>query len=145
MANNQNVIGQFKDEVIETVKEVAGETKDAVGQMLEQGVQQATSPQLTPQQIQQKQQEDQKREIDRQKQIAYQRKFFADLVAAQEKVRQEEKQKQMQKKQMEEHDKQAKKIQKIQLQQAVKKPGAGTPEEVLRSQAERKAGKGLGG
>ncbi|MBI2019704.1 hypothetical protein HYS95_03515 [Candidatus Daviesbacteria bacterium] len=140
---NQNVIGQFKDEIGEVGSETATDVKDAIGEMIEQGVQSATSPQLTPQQLQQKQQADQKKEMDRQKQLVYTRNWLANLQMAQAKVRQEEKQKQMQKQQAEEQEKQVKKVEKIQLQQASKKPGVS--EEVMRSQAERKAGKGVGG
>lgn len=145
MADTTNVIGQFTDEVIETGGEIVKDVKDSIGEMIEQGIQTSSSGLQTPQQIQQKQFENQKKESERQRQLIYTRKWLKNLEMAQAKVREEEKQKQMQKKQMETQEEQQKKIEKIQMQQAPKKPGGGTPEEVLRSQAERKAGKGLGG
>lgn len=138
---NMNVIGKFTDETQETIKEVAEDIKDEVGQMVEQGIQSITGTQLTPQQIQQKQVNDQKKIMEARRKLT----FYQQTAQAQTQVRQQEKQKQMQKQQMETQEEQTKKVEKIQQQQDPKAPGAGTPEAVLRSQAERKAGKGLGG
>ncbi|MDO8573823.1 MAG: hypothetical protein Q7R77_03665, partial [Candidatus Daviesbacteria bacterium] len=93
MANN--VIGQFRDEVEQTAGEVVKDAKDAIGEMIEQNI----TPQLTPQQIQQKQ-------ADEQKQIAYTRRYLQDLQMAQVKVRAENKQKEQQRLQAGEQEKQ---------------------------------------
>jgi len=122
--------------------EVAREVKDAVGEAIEQGVQSVAGSQPTPQsfdpaqdrQIQQKQLEDQK-ELHRV------RKWFKDLEQQTAQVRQANQQKEQQRLQAQQQEKQVA-IQKAQLQQVKKVP---TPEAVLRSQVERKAGKGVGG
>lgn len=145
MANNNNVIGQFKDEITETAGEVAQDVKDSVGEMIEQAAQTSTGSQLTPQQQQQKQQEDQKKELDRQKQLVYTRKWLKDVEMSQQKVRMENKQKEQQKQQIEQQEVQDKKVEKIQKQQASKKPGGTTQDAIQRSMAEYKAGKGVGG
>lgn len=111
MANN-NVIGQFADETGEIVQEVATDVKDALGEMIEQGVQSVSDPQMTPQQMQQKQQEDQKKEVDRQKQLAYQRRYIADLTANQQRVRMENKQKEQQRLQAQQQEQQVVEIKK---------------------------------
>lgn len=145
MANSNNIIGQFAEETGEVVKETAEEVKDALGEMIEQGIQSTTSPQLTPQQFQQKQQEDQKKEQDRQKQMVYTRKWIADLAAAQQKVRMENKQKEQQRLQAQQEEAQQKKVEEIQKTQAAKKPGGTTQDAIQRSLAEYKPGKGVGG
>lgn len=141
MADSRNVIGKFSDEVEQTATEVAKDVKDSVGQIIEQGFQSATGIQPTPQQIQQKQQEEQKQLLETRRKIA----FYDQTDQAQKMVRQQNKQKEVQRLQEEQQRKQEKKMEKIQEQQTAKKPGAGTPEEILRSQVERKVGKGLGG
>lgn len=145
MANAANVIGKFTEETGELVKETARDAKDAVGEMIEQGVQSAVSPQMTPQQLQQKQQEDQKKETDRQKQLAYTRRWLTDLQMAQQKIRQDEKQKKMQKQNEQTQEEQKKKVEQVQQKQASKKPGGTMQDALLRSQAEYKPGKGVGG
>lgn len=119
MANSGNVIGQFRDEIEQTATEIAGDVKDSVGELIEQGIQ-SVKPQLTPQQLQQKQQEDQKKEIDRQKQLdyreaaslAYTRKWLSDLQVAQAKVRAENKQKEQQRLQNQQQEKQVTEMKK---------------------------------
>lgn len=99
MANN--VIGQFRDEIEQTASEVVSDVKDSVGQMIEQNI----TPQPTSQQIQQK-------EADRQKQIAYTRRWLQNLQMAQAKVRQENKQKEQQRLQAQQQEEQASEMRK---------------------------------
>ena len=141
MADGKNIVRQFKDEIVETTGEIAKDVKDSVGEALEQGVQSVVGTQLTPQQIQQKQIEDQKNIAEARRKIA----FYQQTEQAQKMVRQQNKQKEIQRIQPQQQEEQEKKMEKIQAQQTTKKPGAGTPEEILRSQAERKVGKGIGG
>lgn len=146
MANSGNVIGQFKDEVIETTGEVVKDVKDAVGEMIEQGIQSTTSPQqIQPFDSAQGRQEDQKKELNRQKQIAYTRRWLQNLQMSQQKARLEAKQKEQQRLQSQQQEVQEKKVEKIQKQQASKKPGGTVQDAILRSQAEYKPGKGVGG
>ncbi len=112
MANSGNVIGKFSEEVEQTTTEVVEDIKDSVGEMIEQGVQSATSSPLTPQQLQQKQQADQKKEVDRQKQLSYTRNWLSNLQAAQAKVRAENKQKEQQRLQAQQQEKQVVEIKK---------------------------------
>lgn len=112
MANSNNVIGKFTEEFQETAGEVAQDVKDEVGAAIEQGKQSVAAPQLTPQQLQQKQQADQKKELDRQKQLVYTRRWLADLQTAQAKVRAENKQKEQQRLQAEQQEKQVVEIKK---------------------------------
>ena len=112
MADANNVIGQFKDEVLETTGEIAQGVKDSVGEMIEQGVQSAKQTPLTPQQIQQKQAEDQKKEMQTQKQITYTRKWLKDVEMAQAKVRMENQQKEQQRLQVQKQEEQATEIKK---------------------------------
>ncbi|MBI2315320.1 hypothetical protein HYU93_04685 [Candidatus Daviesbacteria bacterium] len=107
-----NVIGKFQDEIEQTGGEVVQDIKDSVGEAIEQGIQSATSPQLTPQQLQQKQQEDQQKEIDRQKQLAYTRRWLSDLTVAQQKVRMENKQKEQQRLQAQQQEEQVAEMEK---------------------------------
>lgn len=86
--------GTFED-----VGESLASVKDAVGEAIEQGVQSVVGPQLTPQQVQEKQQKDQK-------QLAYTRKWLGDLQRAQEKVRAENKQKEEQRLKAQQEEKQ---------------------------------------
>lgn len=120
------------------VAEVAKDVKDAVGEMIEQGVQSVAGPQLTAQQIQQKQLEDQKKMAEARRKIAWLKKIDEE----QKQVRQVNKQKESQRLQSLKQETQTKAIQKIQAQQA-KKPVL--PEEVLRTQVEIKVGKGVVG
>ena len=85
--------GQFASEMKSAVVEAVKDTKDAVGEMVEQGVQSISGTNLTPQQIQAKQQSDQKIEIDRQKKLAYTRAWLSNLTADQNKVIAENKRK----------------------------------------------------
>lgn len=133
MANNGNVIGQFRDEIEEASGEVAEDVKDSVGQVLEQGVQSVIGSRLTPQQQQQKQQEDQK-------QLAYTRKWLGDLQRAEEKVRAENKQKEEQRLKAQQEEKQVAEMKKEQ------KKKQSIPDEVrARAMAETKVGRGVGG
>ncbi len=150
-----NVIGKFTDEVEQAAGEVGQDMKDAVGEMIEQGVKSVADPTLTAQQLQQKQQEDQKKEIDRQKQLAYTRNWLKNLEASQKRVREEEKQKRLQKQQLEEQEKQKKKMEeqarKTRIISPARKappmPGQPTPvvEEIARTRQEIGKGHGVGG
>ncbi|MBI2597183.1 hypothetical protein HYW41_03440 [Candidatus Daviesbacteria bacterium] len=120
-----------------TLLEVAKDVKDAVGEMIEQGVQSVAAPQLTPKQIQQKQGEDQKQILEARRKIAWYQKIDEE----QKKVRAQSQQKEAQRLQSEQRQEQAE-VQQTQIKQVQKQA---TPEEVLRTQIERKAGKGLGG
>lgn len=137
MADGKGVIGQFTEETGEVLKEVVNDVKDSVGEALEQGFQSVAGTQLTPQQIQQKQAEDQKEIAENRRKIA----FYQQTAQEQQQVRQQNQQKEQQRLQAQQQETQQEEIEEIQAEQVVKK----TPEEVLRSQAERKAGKGLGG
>lgn len=121
-----------------TVVEVARDIKDAVGEMIEQGVQSVTAPQLTPQQIQQKQQQDQKDLAKVRGDIEWLRRIDEQ----QKGVREQNKQKEMQRLQNQQQEKQQG-TQKVQIQSAKKQQVIS--EAVLRTQAERKVGKGVGG
>lgn len=103
--NNGNVIGQFQDEIEQTSGEVAEDVKDSVGEAIEQGVQSVVGSQLTPQQLQ-------AQEIQRQKQLAYTRKWLGDLQKAQEKVRAENKQKEEQRLKAQQEEKQVTEMKK---------------------------------
>ena len=138
MADLGSGIKQVAEETIEEVGEVVKEVKDELGQALEQGAQSATGTQLTPQQIQQKQADDQKKIAEARRKIA----FYQQTDQAQKMVRQQNKQKEMQRIQAQQQEKQEKKIEEVQIKQA-KKPGMS--EAILRSQAEYKPGKGVGG
>lgn len=105
-------IGQITEEVGETVKEVASDVKDAVGEMVEQGIQSTAGSTLTPQQLQQKQAEDQKKEMDRQKQLAYTRDWLRNLQAEQQKVSMEAKQKEQQRLQAQKQEEQVTEMKK---------------------------------
>lgn len=126
---------QFAGEVVDTVKEVAADVKDSVGEAIEQGVQSVAGPQLTSQQIQQKQLEDQKQLAETRRKIAW----LKNVDQEQKVVRQVNKQKESQRVETVKQEKQVE-VQQIQAKQQKK-----TPEEVLRSQAELRAGKGVGG
>lgn len=120
--------GTFED-----VGESLASVKDAVGEAIEQGVQSVVGPQLTPQQLQEKQQKDQK-------QLAYTRKWLGDLQRAQEKVRAENKQKEEQRLKAQQEEKQVAEMKKEQ------KKKQSIPDEVrARAMAETKVGRGVGG
>ncbi|MBU1000417.1 hypothetical protein KKE78_03435 [Patescibacteria group bacterium] len=136
-----NNIKQFTGEGKQAVGEIAKEVKDSVGEALEQATQSVVGAQPSPQQIQQKQAEDQKQIAEARRKI----RWYQDLATAQKAEINKQKQTQTQSQQAEAQEQHAKKIDNAQMQQAPKKPGMVIPEEVLRSQAERKAGKGLGG
>lgn len=138
MADGGSAVKQFTEEVAEAAGEVAKDVKDTVGQMLEQGVQSATGAQLTPQQIQQKQIDEQTQMAEARRKIA----FYRRNAGEQKIVRQENKQKEQQRLEALQQEIQQKKIEEIQ-QKEPKKPGL--PEAILRTQAEYKPGKGVGG
>lgn len=120
------------------VAEVARDVKDEVGEMIEQGVQSVAAPQLTPQQIQQKQLQDQKALAEARRKIAWYKK----LEDSQKKVREASSQKEAARLQSQQQEKQQE-VQKVQIQSTKKQQVIS--EAVLRTQAERKAGKGVGG
>jgi len=141
MSDSANPIGQFTDEIQETAGEVVSEVKDAVGEMVEQGLQSVKASPLTPQQIQQSQQQDQKDLSEARRKI----NWFKNLAAAQKQVRDQEKQKQMQKTQEQQQEVQEKKVEKVQIRQGTKKPGAPMSEEIARTRQEIGKGHGVGG
>lgn len=130
---------QFASEMKSTVTEVAKDVKDAVGEMIEEGVQSAVGSQLTPQQLQQKQLEDQRELAEARRKI----EFLKRIDQEQKTVRQANKQKEMQRLQNQQQD-QTKSVQTAQIPKMAKKPG-GLPQEVLRTRVEIKVGKGVGG
>lgn len=137
MANNTNVIGQFRDEVIETTGEVAKDAGESVMDALEQVGQSVAGSQLTPQQIQQKQQEDQKKELDRQKQLAYTRRWLGNLEMVQAKVRAENKQKEQQRLQVQQQEEQV-----VEMKKEEKKKQPVDPAIAYAGKAEIKRGVG---
>lgn len=145
MADGGSAVKQFAEETTEVAKEVVKDVKDSVGQALEQGVQSVIGTQLTPQQIQQKQLEDQKKIAEKRREI----KWYQDIAVAQKKVRDEEKQKQMQRKQAEVQEQQTKQAKEIQQKQSIPQPGQPLKEtlteEIARTQVERSKGRGIGG
>lgn len=102
MANGGNQIGQFRDELEQTVTEVASDVKDSVGEVIEQGVQSVAGTQLTLQQIQQKQQEEQKQLAEARRKI----QFLRQIDEEQKRVRMENKQKEQQRLQSEQQEEQ---------------------------------------
>lgn len=133
---------QFASEMKTAVTEVAKDVKDAVGEMIEVGVQSVSATQLTPQQIQQKQLQDQTDLAETRRKLA----FYQKTDEQQKKIIAESKQKEAQRLQTQQQDSQAEKAQKAQMQQAApKKPGAQIPEEVARTRQEIGKGHGIGG
>ena len=122
-----------------TVVEVAKDVKDAVGEMIEQGVQSVAGSTLTPQQVQQKQQDEQKQLTEARRKIAW----YSKTDQEQKQVIQANKQKESQRLQNQQQEK-VEEVQQVQATQGTKTP-SGLPEEVLRTQAELKVGKGIGG
>ena len=151
MAGNPGVIGQFREEVEQATQGVAKDVKDAVGEMIEQGVQSVTNTKLTPQQLQpfdtsttlsaqgrQKQQEDQKKIAETRRVIEFYKKTEEDLRRVREQKKQEQTQKQQAEKQEEKDKKQEKFIKKEDSKQRVR-------EDIARSRAEIGKGHGIGG
>ena len=142
MSDSGSVGSQFVGEMKSTVAEVAKDVKDTVGEMIEQGVQSVASPQLTPQQIQQKQQDDANQIAEARRKIA----FYKMTDEEQKSVIQENRQKEAERIQAQQQEIQAKQAQKAQMQQqTAKKPGAQIPEEVARARQEIGKGHGIGG
>src|SRR5689334_8263200 len=92
MADSGSGGNQFAQEAGQVVKEVAKEVKDAVGEMVEQGVQTTFGTTPTPQQVQQKQQQDQADLAKVRKQIAWMKNIDAEQkqVAAVNKQKEEQ-------------------------------------------------------
>lgn len=153
MANSGNVIGQFREEVQETAGEVARDIKDAVGEMIEQGVRSVKTQPLTPQQMNNLQKAEQQKQLEDQKNLVEARRkiqWYKDLATAQKKVRDQEKQKQMQKREQQQEE-QNKKMAKTQKKQVVITPPgkrqSGLPlrEDIARTRQEIGKGHGVGG
>lgn len=138
MADGGSSIKQFSEEVTQATGEIAKDIKDSVGQALEQGAQSVVGTTLTPQQIQQKQQQDQKDLTEARRKIS----FFQKTDQEQKIARDQNKQKEAQRLQNQQQEEQVK-VQQTQIKQTLKK--VKLSEEVLRTQAEFKVGKGVGG
>lgn len=106
MANGGNQIGQFRDELEQTVTEVATDVKDSAGEAIEQGVRSVVGAQLTPQQIQQKMEEEQKQLQETRRKI----EFLKKIDLEQKQVRMENKQKEEQRLQNEQQEQQAEEV-----------------------------------
>jgi len=106
MSDLGNRIKQVTEETSQTVEEIAKDVRDSVGEAIEQGFQSATGTPLTPQQIQQKQIDDQKKISETRRKIA----FYQKTAQEQEKVRQENKQKEMQRLQSQQQEEQVAEI-----------------------------------
>lgn len=141
MADGASGVKQFTDEMEQAAGDVVKDVKDSVGQTLEQGGQSLAGTQLTPQQIQQRQLEDQQKLTEARRKI----KWYKDLAVAQKAEWEKQKQKELQRQQIEIQQKQAKKVEKIQIQQTSKRPGQPLTEEIARTQVERSKGRGIGG
>jgi len=128
----------MSDSIKGAIAEVSRDIKDSVGEMIEQSVQSITAPQLTPQQIQQKQMQDQKDLAEARRKI----QWFKNLTAAQKKVRDQEKQKQMQKR---EPEAEAQKKQVVITPAGKRQPGTPIREDIARSRQEIGKGHGVGG
>lgn len=111
-------MGQITGEVGETVKEVAVDVKDAVGEAIEQGVKSVVGTPLTPQQIQQKQQEDQKKLAETRRKIDW----LKNVDQEQRRVQQENKQKEAQRLQNQNQEEKVKEIKLEQKKQQKKTP-----------------------
>ncbi len=131
----------MSDSIKGAVAEVSRNIKDSVGEMIEQGVQSIIAPQLTPQQIQQKQIEDQKNLAEARRKIAFYQNTDQDL----KRVRQASEQKKSQRIQAQQQEAQTKKAEKMQVRQGSKKPGIALPEEIARTRQEIGKGHGVGG
>ena len=95
-------IKQVTEETAQAVGEIAKDVKDAVGEMIEQNVQTAVGPKLTPQQVQQKQQEDQKNLAETRRKI----EFLKNIDQEQKRVREANRQKEAQRLQDQKQEKQ---------------------------------------
>lgn len=124
---------QVSSEIIQTTTEVAKDVKDAVGEMIEQGVQTAVGSNTTNDQKQIEQEQKDKKELRRV------RKFFQDLEQQTAQVRAANQQKEAQRLESQ----QQQQVKEQQEQQESKKTTV--PEAILRTQAELKVGKGVGG
>ncbi len=143
MADSGGGGNQFAGEVTETVKEVAKDVKDSIGEMIEQNVQTAVGSQLTPQQQQQKKQEEQE-DLEKARKVI---DYYKNLGAGIKKAQAERKQKEEERLKKTQEEEQAKKMQKTEDQQGSKTapPGKGLREDIARTQAERSKGRGVGG
>lgn len=115
MADGGNVIGKFADELEQPTKEAGEELKDAVGEAIEQGVQSVFGPQLTPQQIQQKQVDDQKQLTETRRKL----EFYTRTDQEQKRVAAENKQKEEQRLQ---NQKQEEKEEEVEKEEKKKQP-----------------------
>jgi hypothetical protein len=106
----------FRDEVGQTVGEIAKDVKDEVGRVLEHAVQSVASTQPTLQQIQQKQLEDQQKLSEVRGKI----KWYKDIEKAQKRVRDEQKQEEMRKIQSAQTEKQEKEFKLIKKEEGKK-------------------------
>lgn len=140
-----NALGQFTDEMETAVSDVTHDVKDSVGEAIEQGVQSVIGNTLTPQQIQQKQVEDQQNLTEARRKIDY----WKNIDLAQKKIRMAEKQKLDQKKQIEEQERQRKKMTEAQKKKVIprvgKRTGQQLSEDLARSKQELGKGHGVGG
>lgn len=138
---------QFAGEMKAVTMEVAKDTKDVLGQTLEQAAQSVTGNQLTPQQQAQikqlKEVENQKKLIEARRKI----EFWKKLEAEQKAIREAQKQKVIQGQQQEAEKTQVQQFEIIQKNQQSKRPGApvNVREDIARSQGERRVGRGSGG
>jgi hypothetical protein len=130
---------QFVAEAAQTVKEVAGDVNDAVGEMVEQGVQSTFSSAPTPQQVQQKQQQDQADLVKVRKQIAW----MKNVDAEQKQVAAANKQKEAQRIETQHQQSQTQPGEVVAPSHQTAKPQVA--EEVKRTMTEIKQGKGVGG
>ena len=138
----------MSDSIKAAVGEVAKDVKDVVGEIVEQGIQSVTASPLTPQQIsnlriaeQQKQQQDQQDLVVARRKI----EFYKKVDLEQKKVRQANQQKETQRIQAQQQEVQEKKVEKMQVHLAPKKPGITLPEEIARTRQEIGKGHGVGG
>lgn len=142
MSDSASGGGLFVGEIKSTVTEVAKDVKDAVGEMIEAGVQSVAGSTLTPQQIQQKQLQDQTDLVETRRKLAFYKMTDED----QEEVIQENRKKEAERIQAQQQEMQVKQNQKVQMQQGgTKKPGAQISEEVARTRQEIGKGHGIGG
>lgn len=136
---------QFASEMVQAVKDVGSDVKDEMGQIIEQGAQSITSPQLTPQQQQQKQQSDQQKEVEVQGRLARIRQWFKNIQSDQHKVRSENTQKEQNRIHAQMQEQQAKRAETAQLQgMGVPKPGQ-ISEDIAVTRQEIGKGHGVGG
>jgi len=124
---------QFSEEIKETANEVLEDTKDAVGAMVEQGVQSVIVSTPTPAQVQQKQQEDQTKIAEARRVI----QFYKDTDDSQRRVREELKQKEMQRLQDQKQETQV-----IEMKKEEKKKQPVNPALAFAGKPERKGGVG---